>query len=433
MRRAVLSGIVVVGLVVAGTQFYLWYETRQLMDRWIDQLSPHVTIRYRRTQASLLGSVGLRELRITRAGETYSIGKLRLVTGGPLALLETLRELRQHRLPTRLSVLVEDLRMRLSSDALRLLPPFSLAHGCGDEWLAPEDFAALGVENIGMDLSAMVAHEAQGVTVDLSLDLQQIAELQLRGSLLPPARGLADWLSEPPMLTELDLRLSDRGFNRRKLAHCGERTGRTLARVIGEHTRDLGDALQQRGVEVGTGLVNGYARFLAVDQGQIQLALKPVDAISLTLDLAHWLPLLEDDGTTLTVNGRAVDDRRISLDSQRWTPLVDTTAAVAASPAPEAGVSENSTWRDVRAITVTDAETAASVAEESVYRTLPHEELDLYIGRRVIIDTVNGNQHRGVIEGFKQGRLTVRIPLRNGSVAIPVRSGGIAQIQVQVQ
>jgi hypothetical protein len=385
--------------------------------------------------ASLLGSSGLREVRITprRSGETYSIRELRLTSSGPLALLETNRALQQNRLPPSLSIEIEDLEMRLFSDASELLQPFALGPGCGDgDMLGPEDFAALGMENIGLDLASTLTRRDDSLFLDLFLDLHQVAELDLRAGFVPGTETLDDLLNSPPMLTELDIRLSDQGFNQHKLQYCGERSGKTTARAIADHTRGLRERLKTRGIDIGTGLINSYARFLAVEQGDIELRLQPTDPVVATGDLGQWLRLVQDAGTDLAVNGRAVSDRRIDLDPMLWPLPTEASESPTVAVVAPVKARENPALVDVTAITVTDAQ-SSTAATTSNYRALPHEELDLYIGRRVIIDTVNGNQHRGVIEGFEQGRLTVRIPLQNGSVAIPVRAGGIAQIQVRVE
>lgn len=445
MRRSVLSGIAIVLFVVAALQLFLWYDTRQLMDRWITQLAPYASVRYRGVHASPLGSIGLNEVRISPVGsdETYSIERFRLRTPGPLEFLKARRALKDNRLPPEISLSLEKLQAGLYGEASMLLMPFSLAYACGDKAsLQPEDFAALGIEEVSLDLGVSLAKLEEGLSVDLSLDLEQLADMRLRMQMDSMPGTVSTLRDNVPTPSTVAFSMRDRGFNQHKLGFCAERTGTSIPRFISRHIEAVQTDLGNFVVLENQDLFDGYARFIAADRGVIELNLESQQKLESPLTPPNWLAWLSGAEIDLAVNGRPPTDLRLALEPQhQGSSVSDAPSSTDPAPVAERAVfSETSTGRmasldlaRVSAIAVATEETNASASMEVSFRELPREDLDLHIGKKVIVDTVNGNQHRGFIEGFERGRLTIRIPLQNGSVAIPVRSDGIAQIQVQTE
>lgn len=120
----VIAIVIVVILLGAGAVGYLWYSTKQEMDRIVTEAKPFAEISYGGIEISPAGSVGVSRLRIRPMvlDDSISIGAVRLNTPNFLTLLNVRWQLSQNQLPESLALSFHDFELSLSGGILGVDP-----------------------------------------------------------------------------------------------------------------------------------------------------------------------------------------------------------------------------------------------------------------------------------------------------------------------
>ena len=124
LMTIVIAILVALVVIAGGIGGYLWYDTRQQVDRLVTMAKPFAEISYSGVAISPAGSVGVNRLRIMPrfVNDAIVIGAIRLNAPNILALLNIRRQLEQGQFPEALSISFRQLELPLYGGILNTKP-----------------------------------------------------------------------------------------------------------------------------------------------------------------------------------------------------------------------------------------------------------------------------------------------------------------------
>lgn len=413
MWKILLPAIGVPVLLIGAAQGYVWYTTKQNADQLIGMLAPFASVTYRGVHASLLGSVGLNDVRITPNGtsDPVDIRAIRIEAPSIVTLYTLDSYFKQGQLPPGLSIAVRDLRAGLYSDFVMQAQGTALV---SDEEACsllgnpgPEQLEAMGYDEFRADMSLGYTYDEQSgqLNFEMTQDAAEMFVVSVDWRLVAnlPGGSLLALQSAPPTLAEAGISFEDQSFIKRQLEFCAAKQGQSLDEFVQAKIAAVDDELAAAGISVSTELLDAYVRFLDRPE-QIELRAQPSSPLNLG-ELALYQPsdLPRLLNLQVSVNGQAVDDLRITFSQ----PLPSASAPVAETETTDPTVS---------AAAVAPVATQPQLA----FRPTAPTELSAHVGKTVRITISNGRVYEGSLEEVSASGIKVRSRFSGGTATFPV-------------
>lgn len=431
MRK--LLNIVIVILVIAillgaGAGGYLWYTTKQDVDRIVTMAQPFAQISYGGVTVSPVGSVGVNQLRIMSnfINDSFTIGAIRLKAPNFLALLHTRWQLSRHQVPRELALSFEDFELPSSGDifsgpAANKSPFDDLeALGCGPiAAFGTAEWREMGYDRLISNLEIGYRADPKSNALDLQIGgkIRDWATLNLDIGLTPtklPESPTDLAIAFAPKLAKLNFVLRDDGFNQRRNNYCAAKAGKAIPDYLADHVRQVVERLRANGITLGPGLISAYQRYLT-EGGTLTITATPPAPANLA-ELHEYAPAdaLKVLGLALKVNETAVADLTIDWDAAKLAKMLNPEP----EPKPE--------------LETTTAKPApqAPVMVQKNYHPTPVGELNRHVGKIVKLRTTTGAQYHGHLEAFAEGLVRVTVRKSGGSVTLSLRANEITQAEV---
>ena len=430
LMKIVVALLIVLILIAGGVGGYLWYDTKQHVDRFVMMAKPFAEISYGGIEVSPAGSLGVTRLRIApnMVNDVITIGAIRMHAPNILALLKTRWQLGQGELPGALSLSVREFELPLHGGILGASPPPSrqsspledldalgcgqVAHLGGTEWQEMGYDHFIGNVEIGYHLDA--ARNVLAVRVDSNTRDWATLNMDIGFAIPGTVRSIMELAAQTkPRLASLNITIQDDGFNQRRNNYCAAKAGKTIDDYLANHVRLLVERLGANGINLGPGLIAAYRKFL-VDGGRITLTATPPAPIDPT-ELQHYTAedVIKLLGLKMQVNGEAVTDLSVSWDSAKVAH------ALGAEPEPEQSAEE-----------ATPAPVEQVVMIQKSYHPTPVGELGQHVGKIAKLKTATGATFRGQLEAVAEGIVKIKIRKSGGSVTLSLRTNEIDSAQV---
>ncbi|HOB61312.1 MAG TPA: hypothetical protein PKI41_04240 [Candidatus Competibacteraceae bacterium] len=432
LMTIVIAILVALVVIAGGIGGYLWYDTRQQVDRLVTMAKPFAEISYSGVAISPAGSVGVNRLRIMPrfVNDAIVIGAIRLNAPNILALLNIRRQLEQGQFPEALSISFRQLELPLYGGILNTKPvsPQAVspldnldALGCGPvvhfggaEWQEMGYEKFISDSELGYRLDE--AHNRLDILLDSSTQGWATLNLDIGMALNAAPKSLVELAGAlTPKLAKLDLVLRDDGFIARRNNYCAAKAGKPIEVYLADHVRLVTERLRANGIHPGPGLIDAYQRFLA-EGGQFVLTATPPAPISLA-ELQQYDPqdVIKLLGLSLKVNDKAVSDLTISWDAAKLAQILGRSSAEPAEPEAEARP--------------TPVAPPVVVPQKS-YHPIATDQLSQYVGKIAKLKTTTGAQYKGQLESVAEGMVKITIRQNGGSVTLSLRSNEITTAQV---
>lgn len=432
LMTVVIAILVALVVIAGGVGGYLWYDTKQQVDRLVAMAKPFAEISYGGVAISPAGSVGVDRLRIMPhfVNDAIVVGAIRLNAPNILALLNIRRQLEQGQFPEALSISFRQFELPLYGGILSAKPvsPRTVspldnldALGCGPvvhfggaEWQEMGYEKFISDSEMGYHLDE--AHNRLDILVDDSTQGWATINLDVGIALNAVPRSLVELAGAlTPKLAKLDFVLRDDGFIARRNNYCAAKAGKPIDAYLADHVRLVAERLRASGINLGPGLIEAYHRFLA-EGGQLVLTATPPAPISLA-ELQQYDPqdVIKLLGLSLKVNDKAVSDLTVSWDAAKLTqilgqPAEPTEPEAETPPAPVAP--------------------QPVVVPQKSYHPIATDQLGQYVGKIAKLKTTTGAQYKGQLEGVAEGMIKITIRQSGGSVTLSLRSNEITAAQV---
>lgn len=295
MRKLLNIAIVILIVAIllgAGAGGYLWYSTKQEVDRIATMAKPFADISYGGIDVSPTGSVGVNRLRIrpNLVNDSISIGAIRLNTPNFLALLDVRWQLSQNQLPKSLALSFQDFELSLSGGILGGDPagraqansPFDHldALGCGPiTAFGVAEWREMGYDRFVGNMEIGYRVDSKNNVLELRMDSNMrdwaTLNLEIDLALAKPPESLAELaLSLTPKLAKLNFVLRDDGFNQRRNVYCAAKAGKPVPEYLADHVQRVAERLRASGVVLGPGLIAAYQRYL-IEGGALAITAMP--------------------------------------------------------------------------------------------------------------------------------------------------------------
>jgi uncharacterized protein YjiS (DUF1127 family) len=297
MQRLIIGVLVVVVLVVFGGNFYY---ARQL-EKQLDEMAAGLqmlggNLMYGNVAVGLGGDARIEDVLLFAPGfgEQLHIDRVVLRTGSVVGVHRLGADLRNQRLPERLGLSIEGMRLPTGGENYRQLDMLS-AHGgesvsvagCGERThFNARDLINMGYTELVMDthldyrlLDRNTTLEISGRT--LTRDLHEVS-LKLDLGINPGSRDLTaiGMAMAGAELQALTVDFLDQGYVGRALEFCQKETGLTRGEFLERHLEAWQEAWQDKGFVAGANFVAAYRQFLE-RPGHFGVGLNPANPFSL--------------------------------------------------------------------------------------------------------------------------------------------------------
>jgi hypothetical protein len=456
--RKLLIAIITVPLLTAGLLTgYVWYHSKQQVDRLVKQLAPLADAKYASLYASPLGAVIINHIRITPhdSYSALSIEKLRLQTPDLWTLIHLQDELQQGHIPASMELTARGVEVPLHALPFQAAARATQttagqntviafeALGCGDiPAFGLDEYLAMGYETFVFDQTLAYQYDKRNGRLIFTADsvMQDSAAMTWEFVLtfLPPEGELI----AAPKLVRGQFSYTDLSFNQRRNTFCAQQAQSTVKDYVDGHIRLTRQWLQTAGVLPSDGLVEVYREFVATDGGRFDIQLTPHSELDFAT-LVYYQPhqIVDLLQPRITVNGEAADN--ISLQFVQQPVAAPTSAGEPAALAavvtadPPAGIektplhstTETVVPKSTAAIASPGENTGAAVVADDL--TIASNEISTHVGRAIIVKTREGKRYQGRLVNADTNSLQIKINMLGGSVAYWLNFSDIEEIKMR--
>ncbi len=442
MRKllSIVIAIVAVAILLGvGAIGYLWYSTKQEVDRLVTAAKPFAEISYGGIDVSPAGSMGVNRLRIRPVivNDSISIGAIRLNTPNFLALLNVRWQLSQNQLPEALALSFQDFELSLSGGILGVDPaghadessPFDHldALGCGPitafgapEWREMGYDRFLGNVEIGYRIDSK--NNLLELRVDSDMRDWATLNLSIGLALTKPPKSLMELpLSLTPKLAKLSFMLRDDGLNQRRNAYCAAKAGKPLPEYLADHVQRVVERLRANGVILGPGLIAAYQSYLT-EGSALTITAAPPAPIN-PAELHEYAPadIVKLLGLRVKVNEVAVTDLAVDWNAAAITKALNIKTKPESEPELEP--------QTASAPPPSPPSTAIKKIHPT-YHPISVGELGQHAGKIVKLRTASGAQYRGQLHSATEDFIHITVRKSGGSAVLSLRTHDITVTEV---
>lgn len=438
-----VAGIAVAaGLVYAGVKGYAHYQIKASIDDTLALARPFVDIKYQSLSTNLRGAATLTGISISpnEFPEIFMLDALTLSGPDLDFLINGFKTSAQRgELPAQIELDLRGLHLSTEGHLLRTLDTSMQqitelmqieSDGCGlGNSFDREIFAALGYSEILMNLR--MGYKFSDISPDIEITLAGSVgneSMTFTSYLADVSRNLGAARGTMPRLRDLKLQYRlDPQLTRKVVDYCAEKRGVDIDSYLTQIMQEPDELyMLHLGFVPGPGLRDALQAMLR-NPGEMVVEARPhepLDISQLALYSAEQIPDLL--ALTVTVNGQAVDDLRVSsLDlSEHIDPL-----AVKA-------LQEDGVWMQQFGIKPVPPEQPpsqdpATPATNGQFKVIESSKLGDYIGRPVRIMASGGRKRAGKLLKLDRGIATVEERIHGGTLTTSVALRDIKQVEVQ--
>ncbi len=434
--KYILIGLLVAPLAAYGiVKSYLYFQLDGIMEHLARQVSPFARLEYKDVATSLDGEASVHGIRLTLRGldDTIEIEKVSYGTPNIWYLLRDLGQVRNNRLPEKLTLGIRGLEMDLYGEITDRfeaavnglnLDLAGLTPLCGGRvFIGPREYRDMGYEAIVIDgkVGFKVDTIAETMLLHFDLGARDMGELQLRtliGGL--KGTGFDDRVHNPrrPTVGPLKALYRDRGYQKRVVKFCAERSEMSPQDYIAAEIKQEPEYFANAwGIVPGASLRQAYGRFLTSPQ-TLEVSLEWPESATLSgLHLFKASDIPELLHLELKVNGEVVDDLGFSYYEGRRVSIGD---RFVRSFVPQA-------------VTVKKKAAPKPALGPARYYVVSPRDLGRYIGQDVRLLTRDGKHRDGRLLRIEGGVAAIQQRVHRGEFTMQVAIDDLKKAEVQLR
>ncbi len=329
LKTILLVPLLIVALAYVGAKGYIYYKTKDGLDKMIRMASPIVQIDYSDIGSELSGAILIDNVRITPTGtyDEITIQQLRLSGNGFNFLLDLARGFKSKEIPAQMTISFHKLQSPVSSSFIsNLVSSFGKTStknkikSCS----IPGILNAVGLKELGVpaisingSMGYMYDKEASQAEYNLRYDLLGVESslFDLRMSQLS-AQGMMG-LGKLPIVDDIHIvRQFDQEYMKQIVNYCATEASLSSAAFIDDLFTQSDDYyLRTLGFIPGPGLSELFKQLIS-NAGTVEIRANPSSELSQAL-LKAYRPedLIDLFGVTASYNGTPVTDLSFSMQS----------------------------------------------------------------------------------------------------------------------
>lgn len=417
IKWAVL-GLLAVALLI---KLSLWLSVRSVMDDAIEQMAPHMVIKYSGITSSFDGRIGLEkvEIRVPALNDELRVAHAELRFHGLGELLRFKERLAEGKFPEQMAVKLQGLALDVHGPFMAQLYSQPAERSV---FTAMSEVACGKVRNIGTgelldmgyrtfetdaEFSYLFEPGAQKLNFNLRSDTRDMAAMQVSMTLANMSEKPGDLRANPPRVSLVTVEVSDNQYQRKVQEYCAGKLGQDTKQYVQTAVAQFDRVLRSQRIALEPPVLAAYGRYLQ-DPQSLRLEFNPTEGMVWDglqfFDAKDVLAMLRP---VVLVNQEVVEPLGFS-----WVdPNVSLAVKNVAEPA------------------VADQPVSAAPGEQRP-QFVAVEQLPSYAGKRLQFITFDGAYYQGVLHRVENGKVYLSVQFQSGSAEMSLRLDKIHQVRV---
>lgn len=417
IKWAVL-GLLAVALLI---KLSLWLSVRSVMDDAIEQMAPHVVIKYSGITSSFDGRIGLEkvEIRVSALNDELRVAHAELRFHGLGELLRFKERLAEGKFPEQMAVKLQGLALDVhgpfmaqlySQPAERSVFTAMSEVACGKvRNIGTGELLDMGYRTFETDAEFSYRFEpgAQKLNFNLRSDTRDMAAMQVSMTLANMSEKPGDLRANPPRVSLVTVEVSDNQYQRKVQEYCAGKLGQDTKQYVQTAVAQFDRVLRSQRIALEPPVLAAYGRYLQ-DPQSLRLEFNPTEGMV-------WDGLQFFDAKDVLAMLRPV----VLVNQEVVEPLgftwVDPNVSLAVKNAAEPAVA--------------DQPVSAAPGEQRP-QFVAVEQLPSYAGKRLQFITFDGAYYQGVLHRVENGKVYLSVQFQSGSAEMSLRLDKIHQVRV---
>ncbi|MBH2033334.1 MAG: hypothetical protein I8H73_10810 [Pseudomonadales bacterium] len=417
IKWAVL-GLLAVALLI---KLSLWLSVRSVMDDAIEQMAPHMVIKYSGITSSFDGRIGLEkvEIRVPALNDELRVAHAELRFHGLGELLRFKERLAEGKFPEQMAVKLQGLALDVhgpfmaqlySQPAERSVFTAMSEVACGKvRNIGTGELLDMGYRTFETDAEFSYRFEpgAQKLNFNLRSDTRDMAAMQVSMTLANMSEKPGDLRANPPRVSLVTVEVSDNQYQRKVQEYCAGKVGQDTKQYVQTAVAQFDRVLRSQRIALEPPVLAAYGRYLQ-DPQSLRLEFNPTEGMV-------WDGLQFFDAKDVLAMLRPV----VLVNQEVVEPLgftwVDPNVSLAVKNAAEPAVA--------------DQPVSAAPGEQRP-QFVAVEQLPSYAGKRLQFITFDGAYYQGVLHRVENGKVYLSVQFQSGSAEMSLRLDKIHQVRV---
>lgn len=417
IKWAVL-GLLAVALLI---KLSLWLSVRSVMDDAIEQMAPHMVIKYSGITSSFDGRIGLEkvEIRVPALHDELRVAHAELRFYGLGELLRFKERLAEGKFPEQMAVKLQGLALDVhgpfmaqlySQPAERSVFTAMSEVACGKvRNIGTGELLDMGYRTFETDAEFSYRFEpgAQKLNFNLRSDTRDMAAMQVSMTLANMSEKPGDLRANPPRVSLVTVEVSDNQYQRKVQEYCAGKLGQDTKQYVQTAVAQFDRVLRSQRIALEPPVLAAYGRYLQ-DPQSLRLEFNPTEGMV-------WDGLQFFDAKDVLAMLRPV----VLVNQEVVEPLgftwVDPNVSLAVKNAAEPAVA--------------DQPVSAAPGEQRP-QFVAVEQLPSYAGKRLQFITFDGAYYQGVLHRVENGKVYLSVQFQSGSAEMSLRLDKIHQVRV---
>ena len=417
IKWAVL-GLLAVALLI---KLSLWLSVRSVMDDAIEQMAPHVVIKYSGITSSFDGRIGLEkvEIRVPALNDELRVAHAELRFHGLGELLRFKERLAEGKFPEQMAVKLQGLALDVhgpfmaqlySQPAERSVFTAMSEVACGKvRNIGTGELLDMGYRTFETDAEFSYRFEpgAQKLNFNLRSDTRDMAAMQVSMTLANMSEKPGDLRANPPRVSLVTVEVSDNQYQRKVQEYCAGKVGQDTKQYVQTAVAQFDRVLRSQRIALEPPVLAAYGRYLQ-DPQSLRLEFNPTEGMV-------WDGLQFFDAKDVLAMLRPV----VLVNQEVVEPLgftwVDPNVSLAVKNTAEPAVA--------------DQPVSAAPGEQRP-QFVAVEQLPSYAGKRLQFITFDGAYYQGVLHRVENGKVYLSVQFQSGSAEMSLRLDKIHQVRV---
>jgi hypothetical protein len=345
LKTLLLVPLLIIGLGYVGTKGYIYFKTKERLDKFIRMASPLVQIDYTDVGSELSGKIHINNVTVTPTGtyDEVSIKQLSLSGKGFTFLLDLAGGFENNNFPSQMEIIFDKLQSPVSSSLINNITSTISKTGKKRQIQTcsiPGILNAVGLKELEIPtitlngkMGYMFDKEASQADFVIKYDLSGIESTLIEMSISQLPQQVMTGLGKLPVIDKFRMVRQYRPeYIKQIVSYCSTETSLAASAFIDDlFTQSDNYYLKSLGFVPGPGLSDLF-RQLITNAGTVEITASPSSEISPVL-LKAYRPedLIDLFGVTATYNGKPITDLSFSMQSS--------TTAYSRQPKPKASSS----------------------------------------------------------------------------------------------
>jgi len=418
MKKFFIALITLLALAAAGTAAYIYFSTKNAVDKMISSARPFVDIQYQRFTNPMDGSISLHDVTMNTGNDSVKIGSIELRLDSALDYVNFDKKMKSGEIPPKFQVrinhmitdLPETTQASMEQMPMQQIANYIAALGCGDvKEMNTSHMNELGFTELdtSTNLDFTYNKTSSQATFQANMSMHGMTDIELKTS-ISDVNNYFDFANPENKVSAIETTIQDLGYNNKIIEFCSEKAQLEPQQYVDNHIKQLRKYLNKSGVSLSDELYDTYKSYFA-DATPIKFVLSPPsNSLSLKYidlyDVKDWPSIL---GLSIYNDGKQLEDITFEWKKGKALPKLLNARSL---PKVQDKQTKNAKKKKAQRL----------IPRKFV--EIPADQLSRYISSTVKIESKLGKSYTGVVKQVSSSQIVVEIKLQGGKAAMPINT-----------